>query len=112
MDSINIGLQLTLYGMGLVFLLLSVMAIGIALVTRLDHGEPQVAEPEAPVYPAGLDADAVSAITIAVMSHRIHLRQQAAPAVRAHKPGTLPSRWVGAGRALQNHSWHPGRRTQ
>lgn len=113
MDSINIGLQLTFYGMGLVFLLLTVMALGIALVTRLDRGESPVAETApAPTYPAGLDADALAAIMTAVMLHRIHLRHQAAPAVREHKPGTLPSRWVNVGRTHQNSNWQPGRRTQ
>ncbi|MBI5301490.1 MAG: OadG family protein [Chloroflexi bacterium] len=112
MESINIGLQLTLYGMGLVFSLLGVMALGIALITRLDRGKTQVTKAPALLYPPGLDADTVAAITIAVMSHRIHLRQQAAPAVREHKPGTLPSRWVGVGRTLQNSNWQPGRRTR
>lgn len=113
MESLNIGLQLTLYGMGLVFLLLTVMALGIAFVTRWDRGATQVVEtPDAPAYPAGLEPDALAAIMTAVMLHRIHLRQQAAPAVREHKPGALPSRWVGVGRTHQNSNWQPGRRTR
>jgi hypothetical protein len=34
-------------------------------------------------------------------------RQQAAPEMRAHEPGSLPSRWVGVGRTRQNRSWTP-----
>jgi hypothetical protein len=98
--------------MGLVFLLLTVMALGIALVTRLDRGETQVSAAPPVIYPAGLDADALAAIMTAVMLHRIHLRQQAAPSMREHKPGTLPSRWVSVGRTHQNSNWQPGRRSQ
>jgi hypothetical protein len=42
--------------------------------------------------------------------HRDVLRKEAAPAMRQHQPGTLPSRWVGVGRTLQNNTWHRGRR--
>jgi glutaconyl-CoA/methylmalonyl-CoA decarboxylase subunit delta len=112
MDSINIGLQLTVYGMGLVFLLLSVMAIAIGLLTRLDRAPAEtVAEELALDFPAGLDADTVSAITIAVMTHRAVRRKQAAPAMRRHQPGTLPSRWVAIGRARQNAGWQSNRRS-
>jgi len=97
----------------LVFGLLTVMALGIALITRWERGAPQVAAtPPESAYPAGLAADALAAIMTAVMLHRIHLRHQAAPAVREHKPGTLPSRWISVGRTHQNSNWQPGRRTR
>jgi hypothetical protein len=44
--------------------------------------------------------------------HQALRRKEAAPAMRKHRPGTRPSRWVNVGRHLQNTSWHPGRRVQ
>ena len=110
MESLNIGIQLTVFGMGLVFLLLAVMAFFITLLLRFDRAEPAPAEEPLPASPPWLDADALAAITIAVGMHRDVLRKEAAPAMRQHQPGTLPSRWVGVGRTLQNNTWHRGRR--
>ena len=112
MESLNIGIQLTVFGMGLVFLLLAVMALFITLLLRFDRTQPPMEEPSAPEYPAGLDAEALSAITIAVTMHQALRRKEAAPAMRRYRPGTRPSRWVNVGRHLQNTSWHPGRRAQ
>lgn len=111
MESLNIGIQLTIFGMGLVFLLLAVMAFCITLLLRFDRAETEPAEPPQPTLPAWLDADALAAITIAVAMHRHVLRKEAAPAMRQHQPGTLPSRWVSVGRTLQNNTWDRGRRT-
>jgi sodium pump decarboxylase gamma subunit len=115
MDLIQTGLQLTVYGMGIVFFLLAVMATLIALLLKLD-GAPaattestEVPAPE-PAFPAGLDANAIAAITIAVRAHRIALRKQAAPTMRRHQPGALPSRWVSIGRTSQTSSWRANRR--
>ncbi len=113
MDSLQIGLQLTVAGMGIVFLLLTVMALLIALLTRLDRAPAESSEPAATAhstFPEGLDADTLAAITIAVRAHRIVRRKQAAPAMRKHQPGTLPSRWVAVGRTRQTVSWRPIRR--
>jgi hypothetical protein len=44
--------------------------------------------------------------------HQALRRKEAAPAMRRHRPGTRPSRWVSVGKHLQNTSWHPGRRIQ
>jgi Na+-transporting methylmalonyl-CoA/oxaloacetate decarboxylase gamma subunit len=114
MELLNTGLQLTLFGMGIVFFLLAVMALLISLLLRWDPApaesvEKTSASPQQ--FPAGLDADALAAITIAVRAHRIVRRKQAAPAMRKHQPGTLPSRWVAVGRTRQTTSWRPIRRT-
>jgi glutaconyl-CoA/methylmalonyl-CoA decarboxylase subunit delta len=122
-----IGFELTLYGMGLVFLLLAVLWALIALLVRLDN--PPVVEaqittepPAAAAIPpsrsraAGerarpaLDPALVAAIVIACRAHRMARRKQAAPELRTHEPGSLPSRWVGTGRTRQNRSWAPGGR--
>ncbi len=113
MDSLQIGLQLTVAGMGIVFLLLAVMAVLIALLVRFDRAPTETSEEPAQSpreFPAGLDADALAAIAIAARAHRINRRKQAAPAMRKHQPGTLPSRWVGIGRTRQTASWRPIRR--
>ncbi len=112
MTALNIGLQLTVFGMGLVFLILAVMAFLIFFLVRMDRAKPPLEEAPAPAYPAGLDAEALSAIAVAVVTHQAVRRKEAAPAMRRHRPGTLPSRWVVVGRTLQNTSWQPGRRTQ
>jgi len=111
-NSLNVGIQLTIFGMGLVFLLLAVMALFITVLLRLDRTAPPMAEPPGPPYPASLDAEALTAITVAVTMHQALRRKEAAPAMRKHRPGTRPSRWVNVGRHLQNTSWHPGRRVQ
>ena len=108
-----IGLKLTLYGMGLVFLLLAVLWGLIALLIRFDRpqaGEASVAG--AVRQPAALDPALLAAIVIACRAHRMARRKQAAPEMRAHEPGSLPSRWVGIGRTRQNRSWAPRGRYQ
>jgi glutaconyl-CoA/methylmalonyl-CoA decarboxylase subunit delta len=52
----------------------------------------------------------LAAIAVAVRTHRRTLRKQAAPIMRSHPPGTLNSRWVGAGRTRQNRTWVAGGR--
>lgn len=111
MGSFNIGIQLTVFGMGLVFLLLAVMALFIAVLLRLDRSVPDMPEPSPPAYPPGLDAESLSAISLAVIMHQRVRRKEAAPAMRQYQPGTRPSRWVNVGRTLQNTRWHPGRRS-
>jgi Na+-transporting methylmalonyl-CoA/oxaloacetate decarboxylase gamma subunit len=110
MGSLNIGIQLTVYGMALVFLLLAVMAGLITLLLRFDQVVPDIEQPSGPQYPAGLDAEALAAIIIAVTMHQAVRRKEAAPAMRQYQPGTRPSRWVSVGRTLQNTAWQPGRR--
>lgn len=111
-----VGLELTLYGMGLVFLLLAILWGLIALLTRLDNAPAadapvvtQTASDEVGVrvVASSLEPNLLAAIFIACRAHRMARRKQAAPEMRTHEPGSLPSRWVGSGRTRQNRSWAP-----
>jgi sodium pump decarboxylase gamma subunit len=116
------GLQMTVLGMGLVFGLLGLLWGLLTLVQRFDLPPPPAAAPEpadGPTRPAVTDAKApappaqdmdpqlVAAIVVATLTHRAVSRREAAPAMRSYWPGSLlyASRWVGAGRSRQNHSW-------
>ena len=114
MESLVTGLRLTVYGMGIVFLLLGTLALLIALLVKYDGPGPRerkeraaAAAVEAAALP---DPALLAAIMIAVRSHIRVRRKQAAPAMRSHQPGSLPSRWVASGRTRQNRSWAPGGR--
>ena len=116
MENLLVGLRLTVYGMGIVFLLLGVLAVIIGGLVRLDRPKAREPKTEKP-RPAAAAAAATSpdpallaAIMIAVRAHIRVRRKQAAPAMRSHQPGTLPSRWVASGRTRQNRSWAPGGR--
>ncbi|HEX6973598.1 MAG TPA: OadG family protein [Vicinamibacterales bacterium] len=106
--AIWIGLKLTVYGMGLVFFLLAVLWGLIALLIRFDRpaapAEAATGDAAAAARPA-IDAALLAAIVIACRAHRMARRQQAAPEMRTHEPGSLPSRWVGIGRSRQVRSW-------
>ncbi len=114
MSPINIGFQLTLFGMGLVFLLLAVMALLIKLLLRTDSEESQPQAPEEMTLnsPADFDADSLAAIMVAVIRHRARRRKEAAPAMRQYKPETVHSRWVTVGRSQSTVNWQPVRRTE
>ncbi len=108
------GIQLTIYGMGLVFLLLIALWGMMSLLLRLDRppAANQAVDMPAPamqITPATDDPEKLAAIALAVVTHQIIKRNQAAPHMRTHWPGTLPSRWVGAGRTRQNRSWYRDR---
>ncbi|HEY3291147.1 MAG TPA: hypothetical protein VGK87_13550 [Anaerolineae bacterium] len=66
------------------------------------------------VNPSGrakeLTPEMLAAVMVAVRLHRRIRRKQAAPAMRTHQPGTLPSRWIGAGRVAQTQNWHKHRK--
>ena len=119
MENLLWGLQTTFLGMGLVFSLLALMWGLLTLTLRLDRPSepaPPAAVP-APVppdleFPQGLDAETMAAILIATLTHRAQRRREAAPAMRSYWPGSLlyASRWVGAGRAVQNPGWRRGYR--
>jgi Na+-transporting methylmalonyl-CoA/oxaloacetate decarboxylase gamma subunit len=119
-----IGFELTFYGMGLMFLLLALLWGLNALLVRLDNppveraealeseraAEPASDAAAGPAAPPTLDAGLIAAVVIACRAHRMARRKQAAPELRTHEPGSLPSRWVGSGRTRQNRSWAPGGR--
>ncbi|HET8646151.1 MAG TPA: OadG family transporter subunit [Vicinamibacteria bacterium] len=119
METMGPGLRVTVYGMTLVFLLLAFLGALVRLLLATDGADATAASASAQAPSAAArvplasplsDPEMLAAAVIAVRAHRIHLRRQAAPALRAHLPGTLPSRWVGAGRTRQNRSFTPGGR--
>ena len=81
-----------------------------AATGQAEAGQAEAGQAEAGAQAADLPPDMLAAVMVAVRMHRRIRRKQAAPAMRTHQPGTLPSRWIGAGRASQNLSWHPRRR--
>ena len=91
----------------------AVLALILAGLVRLDRPktrEPKAEKARAATATAGPDPALLAAIMIAVRAHIRVRRKQAAPAMRSHQPGTLPSRWVASGRTRQNRSWAPGGR--
>jgi sodium pump decarboxylase gamma subunit len=119
MENLGTGLRLTVYGMGIVFLLLGVLALVIGLLVRYDGPGPRERKERAAAAAAAAAVDRPAAVTdpallaaimIAVRAHIRVRRKQAAPAMRSHQPGSLPSRWVASGRTRQNRSWAPGGR--
>lgn len=113
------GLNITILGMGLVFLLLALLWGLLTLMLRLDRQPPsRVAEDGAArgrvrgAKRVRVAPDVLAAITVAVFTHRAVLRKRAAPSMRSHWPGSIlfASRWVGAGRHQQTQSWHPRKR--
>jgi Na+-transporting methylmalonyl-CoA/oxaloacetate decarboxylase gamma subunit len=133
-EFIGWGLQMTVLGMGLVFVLLALLWLLLTIVLKLDKEEeaPEKAmteqeviveaeriaavaddavgaqTPEPPTV-NGLPADLVAAILVATHKHRQTMRRQAAPLVRAVWPGSqiFASRWLASGRARQTHNWQP-----
>ncbi len=116
MAFIDVGLQLTIFGMGLVFLLLAAMALLIKLLLWTDSAQPvtvpPVEEEPAPTHPPYFDADSLSAILVAVITHRDVCRKRAAAAKPRSGPDTAQSRWVTVGRAHNITNWQPERRTR
>lgn len=136
MHNLGWGLEMTVVGMGVVFGLLLLLMGVLLLVGRLDAAPAAVdARPVAPaVEPAptpedadaaqtvpdepastsveiltdGLTVDQAAAVALAVVIHAQVRRQQAAPAMRTHAPGSQihTSRWVAVGRGAQNQSWN------
>ena len=122
MNDLGWGLTMTAAGMGAVYALLALLMAVLYGIGRLDRAAPPAPPghrdddllPEPGTGPTvaisgadGIDADALAAIAIAVITHAEVRRQQAAPAMRVHQPGSQlhASRWVGAGRAHQNRPW-------
>lgn len=63
--------------------------------------------PRVEILHDGLNADQMTAIALAVIKHTQVRRNQAAPAMRVHSPGSLihSSRWIAVGRSAQNQNW-------
>ncbi len=115
LERLTTGLNITVLGMGLVFLLLALLWALLTLMLRLDRQPPREPEPSAapgrpePRRPVKLAPELLSAIAVAVFTHQAVLRKQAAPAMRSYWPGSIlfASRWVTAGRHQQTQSWNP-----
>ena len=115
---IGAGLLILLIGLlwGLIARLLQLnrqqaQATGSSAAAADGHSGQMTVQPTADQPDAGeLSPEMLAAVMVAVRMHRRIRRKQAAPAMRTHQPGTLPSRWIGAGRAIQNLSWHPRHR--
>ncbi len=123
MGNMAFGLNITLIGMSLVFMLLALLWLVLTLIGKVDSlpflkgGE----EVEAPVEeePASfvvsgrrsdeIDPEVMTAITIAVAAHVAMRRRQGAPSMRMTVPGSqiFASRWVAAGRTRQTGGWTP-----
>jgi Na+-transporting methylmalonyl-CoA/oxaloacetate decarboxylase gamma subunit len=113
------GVNISILGMGLVFLLLALLWGLLTVLLRLDR-EPSsgdIAEGgrtdrPAAVTPRGMAPELFAAIGVAVLTHQSVLRKRAAPSMRSHWPGSIlfASRWVSAGRHQQTQNWHPGKR--
>lgn len=120
---------MTAAGMGTVFAMLLLLMLIVLLMGRLDR-QPTTPDPAARdglaaddldamsgiddvpdtgprMLADGLTEDQVAAISVAVLLHADIRRQQAAPAMRAHQPGShiFASRWVANGRGLQTQPW-------
>ena len=109
MQNLGWGLQMTVVGMGLVFLLLALLWGLLTLVLALDKSpdEAHKFEPAAETTLEAddrLPADLVAAITTAVLKHRSTLRRGRTPPSNEDATG---SRWVATGRTRQNTSWQP-----
>lgn len=113
------GVNISILGMGLVFLLLALLWGLLIVLLRLDREPPsdeitgsgRIDRPAA-VTPRGMAPDLFAAIGVAVLTHQSVLRKQAAPSMRSHWPGSIlfASRWVSAGRHQQTQNWRPGKR--
>jgi sodium pump decarboxylase gamma subunit len=114
-ERLTTGLNITILGMGLVFVLLVLLWALLTVMLRLDRPPAREAgEGIAPAQPAArkpvkLPPELLSAIAVAVFTHQAVLRKQAAPSMRSHWPGSIlfASRWVAGGRHQQTQNWHP-----
>jgi Na+-transporting methylmalonyl-CoA/oxaloacetate decarboxylase gamma subunit len=118
-ERLSMGVNLTIMGMGLVFLLLVLLWGLLVLILRLDREPTRTESPGSPGparqragRPLEMAPELFSAIAVAVLTHQAILRKQAAPSMRSHWPGSIlfASRWVAAGRHQQTQNWHPGKR--
>lgn len=109
MENLGWGLQMTVVGMGLVFLLLALLWGLLTLVLALDKTPAETSAVQTAAETTRksddrLPADLVAAITAAVLKHRSTLRRGSTPPSSEDATG---SRWVATGRTRQNTSWQP-----
>jgi Na+-transporting methylmalonyl-CoA/oxaloacetate decarboxylase gamma subunit len=111
------ALIITVVGIGLVFLTLLLLWAMMAALTRLlqvraaPPGAKVATLMSAPEEPDDTNAK-VAAIMVALDLYQTEMRREAAPPVREHPPGSLPSRWVAIGRGRQTEVLTPRRRSQ
>ncbi len=130
MKDIGFGLWMAGAGMGMVFAILLLLTVALWLIGFFDARALRNAElaeattpaslpaspaetaeqPQTPrvvTTPSGLTVDQLAAISAAVITHAQVRRNQAAPAMRTHQPGSLlhASRWVASGRSNQTTPW-------
>ena len=119
MSDIAFGLWMTALGMGSVFLLLILLMIVLKAIGWADQRTQRRAAAAAPAAaedaaaeecPQELSEDEIAAVSLAVITHARIRRLQAAPAMRAHEPGSqlFASRWVSIGRGYQIQPWRRG----
>ncbi|MCC7352350.1 MAG: OadG family protein [Anaerolineae bacterium] len=97
---------ITVVGIALVFSTLLLLWGIMAALTRLlrVRAAPHGAKVTALVSPAEESEDhnaKIAAIMVALDLYQTEMRREAAPPVREHRPGSLPSRWVAIGRGRQ-----------
>jgi Na+-transporting methylmalonyl-CoA/oxaloacetate decarboxylase gamma subunit len=135
MSDLAFGLQITAWGMGLVFALLGLLWALLAIAGQFEiraaaraaqqappapaQAPPPAAEPARLIVAEGaalrvsgpgageLSPEATAAIAAAVIAHVANRRGQAAPEMRSYWPGSLlfASRWVVAGRTRQTRGY-------
>ena len=103
MENLAWGLQMTVLGMGRVFLVLALLWGLLTLALALDRTPETTLTPHEDKQ-TDLPADLVAAISIAVLKHRSTLRL--AHGSTANEDAAA-SRWVATGRTRQNASWQP-----
>ncbi len=110
-ENLVIGLKLTLFGTGLVFLVLAFLWGLMWLLLALDVEEPEekVAQPavteEASAIPSPLEQ---ALIALALLRHRGAAAREIPEETQAALPG-LQHTWTVLGRLRQLQSWHPRR---
>ena len=110
------GLKMTVIGMSLVFAMLGVLWGLLTIILALDKPDEEEEAPAesasdeseaAAPASAGLPADLVSAIAVAVIKHKAALQGGGSPIVRTTWSGSQQSNWVVAGRSRQTNTWTP-----
>jgi hypothetical protein len=95
------ALLITAIGISLVFSTLILLWGVMAALTRILGVKP------VPPLEQNRQNEKIAAIMVALDLYQTEMRREAAPLVREHRPGSLPSRWVAIGRGRQTE--HPTR---